>query len=159
MPTKTAPKAAAKPAAKKAAKSSSVFSADEKAAMQEYIREKKAARKGASKEDGEREVLAKIAEMGQPDRGMAERIHAIIKKAAPELDAKTWYGMPAYAKDGVTICFFQPGEKFKARYGTLGFSDKAKLDEGNMWPSSFALTTLTAADETKIAALIKKAVG
>jgi hypothetical protein len=131
--------------------------------MQERARELKAeARRGprAKKNgaDGEREVLAKIAEMAEPDRSMAERLHAIIKAAAPALSPRLWYGMPAYARDGNVVCFFQDAAKFKARYATLGFSDKAKLDDGAMWPSSYALTELTAADEARIAALVKKAV-
>jgi uncharacterized protein YdhG (YjbR/CyaY superfamily) len=131
--------------------------------MQERARELKAeARRGprAKKNgaDGEREVLAKIAEMAEPDRSMAERLHAIIKAAAPALSPRLWYGMPAYAREGNVVCFFQDAAKFKARYATLGFSDKAKLDDGAMWPSSYALTELTAADEARIAALVKKAV-
>ena len=110
------------------------------------------------KADGERDVLAKIAEMAEPDRAMAERLHAIIKASAPELSSRTWYGMPAYARDGNVVCFFQERAKFKARYATLGFSDKANLDEGAMWPTSYALTELTAADEARIGALVKKAV-
>ena len=103
-------------------------------------------------------MLAKIAEMGEPDRAMAERLHALIKASAPALSPRTWYGMPAYAKDGKVVCFFQSAEKFKARYATLGFSDKANLDEGAMWPTSFALTELTAAEEARIGALVKRAV-
>ena len=112
----------------------------------------------AGKADGESDVLAKIAEMAEPDRVMAERLRAIIKATAPDLSPRTWYGMPAYAKDGNVVCFFQDAAKFKARYATLGFSDKANLDEGAMWPTAFALTELTAADEARIAALVKKAV-
>ena len=139
------------------------FPAEERAAMQERARELKAeARRGprAKKNgaDGEREVLAKIAEMAEPDRSMAQRLHAIIKAAAPALSPRLWYGMPAYARDGNVVCFFQDAAKFKARYATLGFSDKANLDDGAMWPSSYALTKLTAADEARIAALVKKAV-
>lgn len=115
--------------------------------------------KRASKQDGESEVLAKIAEMPEPDRAMAERIHAIVKANAPELVARTWYGMPAYARDGNVVCFFQSGQKFKTRYATLGFSDKATLDDGNMWPSAFAIQKLTAAEEARIGALVKKAAG
>ena len=103
-------------------------------------------------------MLAKIAEMTEPDRGMAERIHAVVKASAPDLSPKTWYGMPAYAKDGRVICFFQPAQKFKSRYAMLGFNDGANLDDGTMWPTSFALTKLTKADEKRIAALVKKAV-
>jgi uncharacterized protein YdhG (YjbR/CyaY superfamily) len=111
----------------------------------------------ADKTDGESEVLAKIAEMAEPDRAMAERLHAIIKASAPALSPRLWYGMPAYARDGNVVCFFQDARKFKSRYATLGFSDKANLDEGAMWPTSFALTELTAADEARIGALVKKA--
>ena len=124
--------------------------------MKERARELKAARSG--KADGEADVLAKIAEMPEPDRAMAERLHAIIKTAAPELSPRTWYGMPAYAKDGKVVCFFQSAAKFKSRYATLGFSDKANLDDGTMWPTSFALKELTAADEARITALVKHAV-
>jgi hypothetical protein len=123
--------------------------------MRERARELKAS---ASKADAERDVLAKIAEMPEPDRAMAERLHALIKESAPALSPRTWYGMPAYAKDGKVVCFFQSGEKFKTRYATLGFSDKANLDKGAMWPTAFALKELTAAEERKIAALVKKAV-
>src|SRR5213083_2580040 len=111
-----------------------------------------------AKEDGESEVLAKIAQMPEPDRAMAKRLHAIIKASAPALSPRTWYGMPAYAKDGKVVCFFQSAQKFKTRYATFGFSDKANLDDGNMWPVAFALKELTAADEARIAALVKKAV-
>ncbi len=133
----------------------SVLNADEKAAMRELVRERKAA---LSKADAEKECLAKIAEMPPSDRSMAKKIHALIKATAPMLDAKTWYGMPAYARAGDIICFFQAASKFKARYATVGFTDKAKLDSGNLWPTYFALTKLTPADEAKIAALMKKAV-
>lgn len=122
--------------------------------MKERARELK-----AGKADGESAVLAKIAEMPEPDRSIAERIHAIIKASAPSLAPKTWYGMPAYAKDGKVVCFFTPASKFNARYATLGFNDAANLDEGNMWPTSFALKELTPAEEARIAALVKKAVG
>jgi uncharacterized protein YdhG (YjbR/CyaY superfamily) len=139
------------------------FTDEERAAMQERVRELKAevprgprAKKDGA--DGEREVLARIAEMAEPDRAMAQRLHAIIKAAAPALSPRLWYGMPAYARDGTVVCFFQDAAKFKARYATLGFSDKAKLDEGAMWPSSYALTELTAADEARIGELVKKAV-
>jgi len=136
------------------------FSADEKAAMRERAKEAKAeARRGADREAGLQDALAKIAEMPQPDRGIAERLHALIAKVAPELAAKTWYGMPAYAKDGKNVCFFQPAAKFDARYGTLGFTDEANLDDGTMWPTSYALKELTTADEARIAELVKKAVG
>jgi uncharacterized protein YdhG (YjbR/CyaY superfamily) len=116
------------------------------------------ARRRANKADGESAVLEKIAEMPEPDRSMAKRLHAIIKASAPALWPKTWYGMPAYAKDGNVVCFFQSAQKFKTRYATFGFSDKANLDEGAMWPTSFALTELTAANEARIGALVKKAV-
>ncbi|HST19136.1 MAG TPA: DUF1801 domain-containing protein [Gaiellaceae bacterium] len=137
------------------------FTAEERAAMKERAEELKTeARRGRSRAaDGESDVLAKIAEMPEPDRAMAERIHAIVKAAAPTLSPRTWYGMPAYAKDGKVVCFFQSGAKFKSRYATLGFSDQAKLDEGDVWPTAFALTKLTAADEARIAELVKKAVG
>jgi uncharacterized protein YdhG (YjbR/CyaY superfamily) len=136
-----------------------IFSADEKSAMKERAKEQKAAaRRGAEEADGERDVLAKIAEMPKSDRVMAERIHAIVKASAPVLTAKTWYGMPAYAKDGKMVCFFKAADKFKSRYATFGFEEAANLDDGTMWPTSWALTRLTAADEARIAALVKKAV-
>jgi uncharacterized protein YdhG (YjbR/CyaY superfamily) len=133
---------------------------EERAAMKEHARELKAAKRrgGAGKADGEADVLAKIAEMPAADRAMAERIHSVIKAAAPTLSPKTWYGMPAYARDGKVVCFFQAAAKFNARYATFGFNDTAKLDEGSMWPTSWALTKLTAADEARIGALVKKAV-
>jgi uncharacterized protein YdhG (YjbR/CyaY superfamily) len=137
------------------------FTDEERAAMKERVQElKAAARRGphAQNADGESDVLAKIAEMPEPDRVMAERLHAIIKASAPALSPRTWYGMPAYAKDGNVVCFFQSAQKFKTRYATLGFSDEANLDEGAMWPTSFALKELTAADEARIGALVKKAV-
>lgn len=135
------------------------FTAEEKDAMKERAKELKAeARADKDKADGENAVLAKIAEMTEPDRSMAARLHAIIKASAPVLSPKTWYGMPAYARDGKIICFFQSAGKFNARYATLGFNDAAMLDEGAMWPTSFALKELTAADEVKISALVKKAV-
>jgi uncharacterized protein YdhG (YjbR/CyaY superfamily) len=134
------------------------FTDEERAAMRERAKELKAARR-PGKEDGEGEVLAKIAEMREPDRAMAERLHEIIKASAPTLAPRTWYGMPAYAKDGKVLCFFQTRHKFKTRYATFGFSDKANLDEGTMWPNAFALMELTPADEARIAALLKKAVG
>jgi uncharacterized protein YdhG (YjbR/CyaY superfamily) len=137
-----------------ASKSPTVLTAEERAAMKELVQERKAQARG---EDGESAVLAKIAEMPEPDRGMAERLHAIVKASAPSLSPKTWYGMPAYAKDGKVVCFFQSAAKFKARYATFGFSDKANLDNGNMWPTYFALKELTSAEEKKIAALVKKA--
>jgi uncharacterized protein YdhG (YjbR/CyaY superfamily) len=132
----------------------SVLSAEERAAMKELVQERKAAARG---EDGEQAVRAKIAEMPEPDRAMAERLHAIVKESAPFLSPRTWYGMPAYAKDGKVVCFFQSAAKFKARYSMFGFSDKADLDDGNMWPTSFALKELTSAEEQKIAGLVKKA--
>jgi uncharacterized protein YdhG (YjbR/CyaY superfamily) len=131
------------------------FSAEEKAAMKERAKELKAA---GDKAADEQAVLAKIAEMPESDRVMAERIHAIIKANAPALSPKTWYGMPAYAKDGKVVCFFTSADKFKSRYASFGFNDDANLDEGAMWPTSFALVKLTAADEARIAALVKKAV-
>jgi len=137
------------------------FTDEERAAMKERVQELKAeARRGPrpKKADGESDVLAKIAEMPKADRSMAERLHAIIKASAPALSPRTWYGMPAYAKDGNVVCFFQSAQKFKARYATFGFSDKANLDEGTVWPVAFALKELTAADEAKIGALVKKAV-
>ena len=133
-----------------------MLTAEEKAAMRETLNERRRARSG--KVDGESDVLAKIAEMPEPDRVMAERLHAIIKASAPALSARTWYGMPAYAKDGKTVCFFQAAQKFKTRYATLGFNDAANLDDGAMWPIAYALTELTAADEARIGALVKKAV-
>jgi uncharacterized protein YdhG (YjbR/CyaY superfamily) len=142
-------------------KASQGFSDEERAAMKERVQElEAAARRGprAHKADQESDVLAKIADMPQPDRAMAERLHAIIRARAPALSPKTWYGMPAYAKDGNVVCFFQSGQKFKTRYATFGFSDKANLDEGAMWPTSFALTELTSAEEATIGALVKKAV-
>jgi hypothetical protein len=137
------------------------FMDEERVAMKERAQELKAeARRGprAEKADGEGDVLAKIAEMPEPDRAMAERLHAIIKAIVPALSPRTWYGMPAYAKDGNVICFFQSAHKFKTRYATFGFSDKANLGEGTMWPVAFALKELTTADETRIGALVKKAV-
>ncbi len=142
-------------------KKSEGFTDEERAAMKERAQELKAeARRGprAGKADGESDVLAKIAEMPEPDRAMAKRLHAIIRASAPALSPKTWYGMPAYAKDGKVVCFFQSAQKFKSRYATFGFSDEANLDEGAMWPTSFALKGLTAAEEAKIGALVKKAV-
>src|SRR5437773_5845136 len=129
------------------------FTDEERAAMKERAQELK-----ADKADGESDVLAKIAEMPKPDRAMAERLHAIIKVSAPALSPRTWYGMPAYAKDGKVVCFFQSAHKFKTRYATFGFSDKANLDEGTVWPVAFALRELTAAEEARIGALVKKAV-
>jgi|SRR5437660_35013 len=145
---------------RKSAKSATVtgkavkgFTDEERAAMKERAQELK-----ADKADGESDVLAKIAEMPKPDRAMAERLHAIVKSSAPALSPRTWYGMPAYAKDDQVVCFFQSAHKFKARYATFGFSDKANLDEGTVWPVAFALKELTAAAEARIGALVKKAV-
>jgi len=156
-PTKPAAKAKPTPAKRASTntKASQGFSAEEKAAMRERVREMKAE---AAKSDGEAEALAAIAKMQEPDRAIAKRLHALIKAAAPVLAPKTWYGMPAYAKGGDVICFFQNAGKFKARYQMLGFSDKAKLDDGAMWPNSYALMQLTATEEAKITALLKKAV-
>jgi uncharacterized protein YdhG (YjbR/CyaY superfamily) len=137
------------------AKKSEGFTAEERAAMRERAKELKAE---AQRADGERAVLAKIAEMQGPDRAMAKRLHEIVKASAPALSPKTWYGMPAYAKDGKVLCFFQSAQKFDSRYATFGFSDKANLDEGGMWPTSFALKELTATEEAKISALVKRAV-
>jgi uncharacterized protein YdhG (YjbR/CyaY superfamily) len=140
--------------------STSGFTAEERAAMRETALERKAAARHGAKADGESDVLAKIAEMSEADRALAERLHAIIKESAPNLSPKTWYGMPAYAdKDGKVVCFFRNAGKFKERYATFGFNPEANLDEGTMWPTSFALTQLTPADEERIAALVKKAVG
>ena len=135
------------------------WTADERAAMKARAQELKAeARADKDKAAGESAVVAAIAAMPEPDRAMGERLHAIIKASAPALSPRTWYGMPAYAKDGKVVCFFQSADKFKARYATFGFSDEANLDEGAMWPTAFALTELTAADEVRIGALVKKAV-
>jgi uncharacterized protein YdhG (YjbR/CyaY superfamily) len=144
-----------------AGKASQGFTAEERAAMKERAAELKATGRrgsGASKAAGEQDVLAKIAEMSEPDRGLAERLHAIVKASAPDLAPRTWYGMPAYARDGKVVCFFQSAEKFKTRYATVGFSDAANLDEGAMWPTSFALEKLTAAEEARIEALVTRAV-
>ncbi|HSN18500.1 MAG TPA: hypothetical protein VLV87_09870 [Gammaproteobacteria bacterium] len=143
---------------KKASRKSTGFSSAEREAMRDYIREKKAEARGG-KVDGEKEVLAKIAKLPPADRALAKKVHELIKIHAPELTPKTWYGMPAYAKDGKTICYFQGAHKFKARYATLGFSDKAALDDGDMWPVVFALKQLGASEEARIIALLKKAVG
>src|SRR5881227_1598964 len=158
---KPARKAAQQSAKRTTGKASKGFTDEERAAMRERAQElKAAARRGprAGKADGESDVLAKIAEMPKPDRTMAERLHAIVKASAPALSPRTWYGMPAYAKDDHVVCFFQSAHKFKARYATFGFSDKANLDEGTVWPVAFALKELTAAAEAKIGALVKKAV-
>jgi uncharacterized protein YdhG (YjbR/CyaY superfamily) len=151
-------KTAAKRTAKRTSgEASGAFTDEEKAAAKERVREMRRSPR-ASKADGERDVLEKISEMGESDRVMAERIHAIVTASAPDLMPRTWYGMPAYAKDGTIVCHFQPAQKFKTRYPTLGFSDKANLDDGNMWPVAYALTKLTKADETRITALIRQAV-
>jgi uncharacterized protein YdhG (YjbR/CyaY superfamily) len=140
-------------------KKSTGFSDEERAAMKERAQElKAAARTNKNKVDGESDVLAKIAEMPEPDRAMATRLHAIIKASAPTLSPKTWYGMPAYARDDKVVCFFQSAQKFKTRYSTFGFSDSANLDEGALWPVTFALKELTAVEEARIVALVKKAV-
>jgi uncharacterized protein YdhG (YjbR/CyaY superfamily) len=142
-------------------KKSKGFTDEERAAMKERAQELKAdVRRAprAKKADGEADVLAKIAEMKEPDRAMAKRLHSIVKASAPDLSPRTWYGMPAYAKDGKVVCFFQSAQKFKTRYATFGFSDKANLDEGALWPVAFALKELTGAEEKKIVALVKKAV-
>jgi len=142
----------------KSAKTTRGFADDERAAMKERARELKAeARTNKDRAAGESDVLAKIAEMPEPERAMAKRLHAIIKASAPALSPKTWYGMPAYARDGKVVCFFQSAQKFNSRYATFGFSDEANLDEGAMWPTSFALKELTATEEAKISALVKKA--
>jgi uncharacterized protein YdhG (YjbR/CyaY superfamily) len=141
--------------AKTKTKTSKGFSKEERVAMRERARELKAA---DAKADGEKDVLAKIAEMPKADRVMGERLHAIVKASAPDLSPRTWYGMPAYTKDDKVVCFFKSADKFKSRYATLGFNDEADLDQGNMWPTSFALKELTGAEEKKIGALVKKAV-
>ena len=154
---------AVKKTAKKTAQKSKPkgFTAEEREAMRDRVAEMKAeARRGSGDEPNEEEVvLAKIATMPEPDRSMGKRLHAIIKASAPSLAPRLWYGMPAYSKDDKVVCFFQPASKFKARYGTLGFNDKAALDDGRMWPTAYALTELTAADEARIGALVKKAAG
>jgi uncharacterized protein YdhG (YjbR/CyaY superfamily) len=139
-------------------KTGEVWTDEERAAMKEHAQELKAARSPRRKPDGESDVLAKIAEMPEPDRVLAERLHAIVKASAPDLSPKTWYGMPAYAKEGKVVCFFQSAQKFKSRYATFGFNDTANLDEGAVWPVAFAVKELTAAEEAKIRALVKKAV-
>jgi uncharacterized protein YdhG (YjbR/CyaY superfamily) len=144
-----------KKATKKPAQASKGFTDEERAAMRKRVQEQKA---DASNADGERDVLTAIAAMLAPDRAMAERLHAIVKVSAPVLSPKTWYGMPAYAKDGKVVCFFQPAQKFKTRYATLGFNDSANLDDGALWPVAFALRELTVADEAKIGVLVKQAV-
>jgi uncharacterized protein YdhG (YjbR/CyaY superfamily) len=147
------PNRGTKKSSERTASKSKGFTTEERAAMKERVRELK-----ADKEDGENAVLAKIAEMQEPDRSVAKRLHAIIKASAPALSPKTWYGMPAYAKDDKVVCFFQSAQKFKARYATFGFNDTAKLDDGAMWPTSFALKEVTATEEAKITALVKRAV-
>jgi uncharacterized protein YdhG (YjbR/CyaY superfamily) len=157
MAEKRAPakKPSTRPAKSTAGKQSGGFTAEERAAMKERAQELKR----GGKADGEADLLEKIAAMKEPDKAMARRIHAIVKASAPGLSPKTWYGMPAYARDGQVVCFFQDSHKFKSRYATFGFTDKANLDEGSMWPTSFALKKLTAAEEARIAALLKKAAG
>jgi uncharacterized protein YdhG (YjbR/CyaY superfamily) len=152
-----AQKGAQKSATRTTGKASKGFTAEERAAMRERAQELKA-RPRAGKADGESDVLAKIAAMPEADRAMAARLHAIVKASAPDLSPRTWYGMPAYAKEGKVVCFFRSADKFKTRYATLGFSDKANLDDGRMWPTDFALKELTGAEETRIRALVKKAV-
>ena len=148
-----------KPAKQATERSAKRFTDEERAAMKERAQELKAeARANKNRAEGERDLLAKIAEMPGSDRAMAKRVHAIVTASAPDLMPKTWYGMPAYARDGKVVCFFQSAQKFKSRYATLGFSDEAKLDEGAMWPTSFALTELTATEEARLGALVKKAV-
>jgi uncharacterized protein YdhG (YjbR/CyaY superfamily) len=154
-PKKNTPKSAKRASATDG--ESKGFTDEERAAMKERARELKAESR-SGKADGESDVLAKIAEMPEPDRGIATRLHALIKAIAPTLSPKTWYGMPAYARDGKVVCYFQGAQKFKSRYATFGFSDEAKLDEGAMWPTSFGLTELTAAEEARMRALVKKAV-
>jgi len=158
---KAAGKGAQQSASRTTRNTSKGFTDEERGAMKERAEELKAERRGgrrAAKADGESDVLAKIAEMPDSDRSMAERVHALVKASAPGLSPKTWYGMPAYAKDGKVVCFFQSAQKFKSRYATLGFSDEANLDDGAMWPTSFALKELTTAEEARIAALVKRAV-
>ena len=151
----TAKKPAKKSVRRSTSKASDLLSAEERAAMKETLEERRRARSGQV--DGESDVLAKIAELPQPDRRLAERLHALIRASAPSLTSRTWYGMPAYTKDGKIICFFQSQQKFKSRYTTLGFQDAANLDEGDLWPTSFALTKLTPVVEAQIAALVKRA--
>ena len=144
-----------RPARSTSGRVSDLLSDEERAAMKETLKERRRALSGQA--EGERDLLAKIAEMPEPDRGMAERLHAVIKASAPTLAPKTWYGMPAYAKDGKVVCFFQSGQKFKSRYATFGFQDAANLDDGDIWPTSFALRRLTAAVEDKLGKLVKRA--
>jgi uncharacterized protein YdhG (YjbR/CyaY superfamily) len=159
-PEETAMKQAQTRARAAAAKATQVLTAEERAAIREHVQElKSAARRGAGKADGESDLLAKIAEMPPADRALAERVHAIVRATAPDLAPRTWYGMPAYAKDGSVLCYFQSAHKFKSRYAILGFSDKANLDDGEMWPTVFALRTLTAVEEARIVALLQRAIG
>jgi len=153
-----AQKKPAKKATKKSGNSAKGFTADERAAMKARAQELKAERRGAGKSDGESDVLAAIAKMPEPDRTMGKRLHAVIKDSAPDLAPKTWYGMPAYAKDGKVVCFYRGAHKFKERYAMFGFNDPANLDDGSMWPVAFALKKLSDAEEKKISALVKKAV-
>jgi uncharacterized protein YdhG (YjbR/CyaY superfamily) len=159
--SKSAQTGTQQPAKKTTSRTSNGFSDEERAALKDRAQELQATRrsKRTSKVDGESDLLAKIAEMQESDRAMAERFHVIVKASVPDLSPRTWYGMPAYAKDGDVICFFQSSQKFKTRYATIGFSDKAKLDEGGMWPTYFALMELTAEVEARIGELLKKAVG
>jgi uncharacterized protein YdhG (YjbR/CyaY superfamily) len=149
------PKKAAQTSVRSAGRASQLLTAEERAAMKETLNERRRARSGEA--DGESDVLAKIAEMPEPDRAMAKRLHAIVKASAPTLTPKTWYGMPAYAKDGKVVCFFQSGQKFKSRYATFGFQQDANLDEGDIWPTSFALKRFTPAVEERIGKLVKRA--
>jgi len=161
MADRPARKGTSQPGKSTAAEASSGFTAEERAAMKERANEVRAPQRRSTKAtgtDGEADLLAKVAEMSEADRALAERLHALITATAPELSPRTWYGMPAYAKDGDVVCFFQSAQKFKSRYATLGFNDKANLDDGDMWPTSYALKNLTAAEEEKIIALVKKAV-
>ena len=160
MAEKKTAKKTTRPAAKRTGDAAGKFTAEERAAMKERAAELKAQARGkASREDGERDVLAKISEMPEPDRAMAARLHAIVSAAAPDLVPRTWYGMPAYSKDGDVLCFFQAASKFKSRYAMFGFSDKANLDDGSMWPTYYALKKLSKTEEAKIAALVKQAAG
>jgi uncharacterized protein YdhG (YjbR/CyaY superfamily) len=149
------PKKAAQKSVRRTGRSAQLLTAEERAAMKETLNERRRARSGEA--DGESDVLAKIAEMSEPDRAMAKRLHAIVKASAPTLTPKTWYGMPAYAKDGKVVCFFQSGQKFKSRYATFGFQQDANLDEGDIWPTSFALKRFTPAVEETIGKLVKRA--
>lgn len=157
-PTKVPKKSTTTARSAAGSKAGEVFTVEERAAMREHAREQKAARARPAGADGTSDVLAKIAAMAPEDRAIGERVHALIMAAAPNLVPRLWYGMPAYSKDGNVVCFFQDAKKFKSRYATLGFSDRAALDDGEMWPTSFALKELTAAAESKISALVKRAV-